>query len=56
MVEKSQPVLRQNLLDYLNQVKMSIFDSPENSIMAAIEEVEGKVITSVESRRTSALK
>jgi len=52
MVNESRPVLRQNILDYLNEVKWSILCSPENSIMAAIEDVEGKIITGLESRPT----
>ena len=44
MVKQSRPVLRQNILDYLTEVKLSILYSPENSIMAAIEEVEGKIM------------
>jgi hypothetical protein len=52
MVNESRPVLRQNILDYLNEVKWSILSSPENSIMAAIEDVEGKIITGLESRPT----
>ena len=51
MVKKSRPELRQNILDYLEEVKWSILNSPENSIMAAIEEVEGKIITGLESRQ-----
>lgn len=53
MVNESRPVLRQNILAYLNEVKMSIFDAPDNSIMATIEEVEGKIIAALESRLTS---
>ena len=51
VVKKSRPVLRQNILDYLEEVKLSILYSPENSIMAAIEEVENKIITGLESRQ-----
>jgi len=53
MVKESRPVLRQNILAYFNEVKLSILNSPENSIMAAIEEVESKIITGLESRLTS---
>lgn len=51
MVKKSRPELRQNILDYLEEVKWSILNSPENSIMAAIEQVEGKIITGLSSRQ-----
>lgn len=53
MVDESRHVLRQNIWEYLNEVKMSIFNAPDNSIMAAIEEVEGKIIAGLESRLTS---
>lgn len=53
MVEKSRPVLRKNILDYLNEVKMSILYSPENSILAAIEKLEGNLITALETQRLS---
>jgi len=50
MVKQSRPGLRQNILDYLTEVKSSILNSPENSIMAAIEEVEGKIMAGLESK------
>lgn len=53
MVNKSRPVLRQNILEHLNEVKLSILDSPENSIMAAIEEVEYKILNQLESQLAS---
>ncbi len=53
MVNESRPVLRQNILEHLNEVKLSILDSPENSIMAAIEDVEHKIITALESSPSS---
>ena len=53
MVKESRSVLRQNILAYFNEVKLSILNSPENSIMAAIEEVESKIISGLESRLTS---
>lgn len=53
MVNESRPVLHQNILEHLNEVKLSILDSPDNSIMASIEEVERKIITALESSPTS---
>jgi hypothetical protein len=50
MVNASRPVLRQNILEHLNEVKLSILDSPENSIMAAIEDVESNIVSGLESR------
>jgi len=53
MVSESRPSLRQNIFDYFNELKLSLLNSPENSIMAAIEEVESKILTGLESRLTS---
>ncbi|MBD0344340.1 MAG: hypothetical protein ICV63_05805 [Coleofasciculus sp. Co-bin14] len=53
MVNESRPVLRQNILEHLNEVKLSILDSPENSIMASIEDVERQIITALETSPTS---
>ncbi|MEO8894158.1 MAG: hypothetical protein ABI417_21950 [Coleofasciculaceae cyanobacterium] len=53
MVNKSRPILRQNILEHLNEVKLSILDSPENSIMAAIEEGEYKILNELESHSAS---
>lgn len=53
MVSESRPILRQNIFDYFNELKISLLNSPENSIMTAIEEVESKIITGLESRLTS---
>jgi hypothetical protein len=48
MVSESRPILRQNIFDYFNEVKLSLLNSPENSIMAAIEEVENKILALLE--------
>lgn len=48
MITKTQPELRQNIFDYLNELKQSIINSPENSIMTAIEEVETKLINTLD--------
>ena len=53
MVKESKPALRQNILDFFNEVKWSILNAPENSIMAAIEDVESNIITALESRSVS---
>jgi hypothetical protein len=49
MVKDSKPALRQNILDFFNEVKWSLLNAPENSIMAAIEDVESNIITALES-------
>lgn len=53
MVSESKPILRQNIFDYLNELRISLLNSPENSIMTAIEEVESEIINGLESRLTS---
>ncbi|MBD1895779.1 hypothetical protein H6F60_14175 [Coleofasciculus sp. FACHB-129] len=53
MVDESRPVLHQNILSYLNEVKWSILEAPENSIMTAIEGVESKITTELELRLAS---
>ncbi|MEP0885883.1 hypothetical protein NDI49_30600 [Trichocoleus sp. ST-U3] len=53
MVNESRPILRQNIFDYFNELKMSLLNSPENSIMTAIEEVEDNIINGLESHLTS---
>ncbi|MDB9511914.1 hypothetical protein PN499_12015 [Kamptonema animale CS-326] len=50
MVKDSKPALRQNILEFFNEVKWSILKAHENSIMAAIKDVEGNIITALESR------
>lgn len=53
MVNQSKPILRKNIFDYFNELEKSILNSPENSIMSAIEEVETQIITGLEYRLTS---
>lgn len=43
MVSHESPEMRQNILDYLNEMKYSILLAPENSVMAAIDEVQNKL-------------
>jgi hypothetical protein len=52
MVKQSKPTLRQNILEYFNEVKWSLLNGPENSIMASIKDVESKMIAGLESRST----
>ncbi len=49
-VKTSRPALRQNILDFLDEVKLSILDSPDKSIMAGIKNVEGEILTRLEAR------
>ncbi|MGQ4650419.1 hypothetical protein [Lyngbya aestuarii] len=48
-VKVDKPILREAIQDYLEEVKASLLDNPENSIMAAIYQLEGGVIKSVQS-------
>ncbi|MBJ7295707.1 MAG: hypothetical protein JHC73_05150 [Dolichospermum sp.] len=50
MVAQSQPELRENISDYLNEVKLSILFSPDNSIITAIKNVESKFLDAIESQ------
>lgn len=45
MVSKSRPELRKNIEDYLLLVKSNIYDAPDGSILAAIDEVEGQIVS-----------
>ncbi len=49
MVAESRPQLRQNILDYFNQLKLSILDGSENSIMAGIDEIQNQLLYDIES-------
>lgn len=53
-VKIDRPVLREAILDYLTQVKVSLLDNPENGVMAAIEQLEGGILKSVRSLAHSA--
>jgi len=55
MVSSSRPELRQNISDYLNELKLSILYSPDNSIMAAIGEIEYGLLTALDSQPISQL-
>ncbi|NEO29220.1 MAG: hypothetical protein F6K36_01915 [Symploca sp. SIO3C6] len=46
-VKIERPVLREAILDYLNEVKASLLDNHKNSIMAAIYQLEGGILKSV---------
>jgi len=47
----SRPILRQNILDYLNEVKMSLLHDPETGIMTVIYSLERSILESLESVR-----
>lgn len=46
-VKIERPVLREAILDYLSEVKASLLDNHENSIMAAIYQLEEGILKSV---------
>jgi hypothetical protein len=43
-----KPILRGTILEYLEEVKASILDNPETGIMTAIEQIESKIIESLD--------
>ncbi|MGB7445111.1 MAG: hypothetical protein WA919_28910 [Coleofasciculaceae cyanobacterium] len=48
-VKVEKPVLREAIFDYLTEVKNSLLDNHANSIMAAIYQLEGGILKSVQS-------
>ena len=46
-VNIEKPILRQALSDYLEQVKLSLLDNHQNSIMSSIYQIEDKILESV---------
>ncbi len=48
-VEVERPILRNNILDYLKNVKRSLLANPENGIMAAIDQLESGILKSLQS-------
>lgn len=47
-VNVSRPIIREAIVDYLKEVKVSLLDNPENGIMAAIYQLEGGILKSVQ--------
>ncbi|MBW4433841.1 MAG: hypothetical protein KME28_19535 [Pelatocladus maniniholoensis HA4357-MV3] len=48
-VAVEKPILRDAISDYLQQVKLSLLDNPENGIMSAINQVENGMFKNVRS-------
>lgn len=46
-VKVNQPILREAIWDYLQEVKASLLDNPDNGIMAAIYQLEGGILKSL---------
>ncbi|WP_228060530.1 MULTISPECIES: hypothetical protein [unclassified Coleofasciculus] len=46
-VKVERPILQEAIRDYLQEVKASLLDNPENGIMAAIDQLEGGILKSV---------
>lgn len=42
-----KPILRANLAEYLQEVKQSLLTNPENGIMAAVDQIESKILKSI---------
>lgn len=47
-----KPVLRSNLVDYLETVSKSLLDNPETGIMTAIDRIEEKILEGTQVART----
>ncbi|MDY6802211.1 MAG: hypothetical protein SXA11_00175 [Cyanobacteriota bacterium] len=43
-----RPILRENIADYLQEMKLSILENPENGIMTAVDKIENEIIESIE--------
>jgi hypothetical protein len=43
-----RPILRENIADYLEEMKLSILANPENGIMTAVDKIEGEILESIE--------
>ncbi|HBB31995.1 MAG TPA: hypothetical protein DDZ80_09240 [Cyanobacteria bacterium UBA8803] len=52
-VKVDRPILREAILDYLQEVKASLLDNPENSVMAAIDRLESGILKSLQSPELS---
>ncbi len=48
-VKVDRPVLREAILDYLQEVKASLLQNSENGIMASMNQLEGGILQSVQS-------
>jgi hypothetical protein len=47
-VAVERPILREAILNYLQEVKLSMLENSENGIMAAINQLEGGILKSVQ--------
>ncbi len=52
-VNVEKPVLRKALYDYLEQVKFSLLDNHQNSIMSSIYQVEDQILESLKNSNTT---
>ncbi len=43
-----RPILRENIADYLEEMKLSILANPENGIMTAVDKIESEILDSIE--------
>lgn len=46
-----KPILRQNLVDYLQLVKESVLDNPDNGIMTVVEKIDQTILRSIHIAR-----
>lgn len=45
-----KPIMRENLADYLQEVKNSLLDNPDTGIMSAVDKIQNKIVDSVHAR------
>jgi|GEM_PF-273366 len=55
-VDIERPILQQNILDYLQDVKRSLLSNPENGVMAAVYQLEGGILKSLPAAKSPTLR
>jgi hypothetical protein len=51
-VEENRPILKQNIFDYFNELKLSLLYDPEHGIMSTINEIDKELIQGLDAART----
>ena len=47
------PILRKNILDYLEQVKKSLLHDPDHGVITALDKIEGTIVASLRQREAA---
>lgn len=55
-VDVERPILQENILDYLQDVKRSLLSNPENGVMAAVYQLEGGILKSLPAAKSPAIR